>query len=87
VAIALRNGLPAFPGDDVNFVLGHLRKLGAGTAADIVRGIGLEDRTATGSPTTAYHRIRYALKEALAKGRVEKCGRVWRALAGQGRSP
>jgi hypothetical protein len=84
--IPLRNGLPAFPGDDLEFVCRALSQLknekgevvGSGTITDVVRSLGLKDRAMGGGPTTAYLRVRAALHRARDERRVECVARVWK---------
>ena len=86
--IPLKNGLPAIPHDDIEFVCRALALLqnekgeviGVGSITDVVRSLGLPDRTlgSSGAPTSQYLRVRVALLRAKEEGRVEcECGRWW----------
>ncbi len=78
-AIPLKNGLPAWEGNDVAFVCQYLEKIEgkAGSAAEITRSLGFEDRRVGGGPSNEYLRICDALRRASAAGHIIKAKKSW----------
>lgn len=79
VRIALGDDkLPAWPGDDVEFICQKLVTMKVATnISEFLRALGVRDRDDALQPTRAYFRIRAAFHAALARGRVRKMGIKW----------
>ena len=68
--IELRDGLPRYPHEDVDFIVRELPKYQPCSVAHFVKQIGHDPRP-TGSTSAVYQRVLAAFRLALSMGRVQ----------------